>query len=448
MGLKNSLHAQPDSATQNHWSGFRSYGGRHKHDEAPFSLWDEDDKDFRLPTTLESKWLETRYHATAIDFQFPVIVIETSSPPHPLPLTVAAVAAKFVLPPPEPIRNASGMRLRPIFDARPMKDPTDYTGLRSQNDPLDFAFKKWIRPTDHQLQLLAEAISRVCSPRRVHILCPRIIVELRCDDERTYQARSLRRSLGGYAVHYYHSKDSAFEGLCVQGKERPISPTALTQDTCNYLQELDMLCPGIQVSFANATKTGPYAQVSVPTTAGILLRNNHGQQRLTVSNQGFLNNEQVFHPIHHGTRIGEIDNRWEHLDVALVKLNPSVIFTNTSYTEAKVPRHLLRSCEIHDGKHFAVDGISAGFVFLQVQGLSMYFPERPRSATEIDFTKFTIFRRLGTSDDVPWEGMCGAAIVEDDAYHGVVAGFFHMGNADYAMAPCLDEIIDCSWGVV
>ena len=36
--------------------------------------------------------------------------------------------------------------------------------------------------------------------------------------------------------------------------------------------------------------------------------------------------EYVFHPFEDNVQIGEIDERWEHLDIALAKLNPSVKF--------------------------------------------------------------------------------------------------------------------------
>ena len=116
-----SSHAHPSSdihSSRNTWTGPRGYGGRHRLDEASFSLWDDAKGDFRLPTPSEKSWLVTRYSATAIDFQFPMMVIETANPPEPLPLTVAAIAAKFQPPPSVPVdRNANGMRLEPLDDA-------------------------------------------------------------------------------------------------------------------------------------------------------------------------------------------------------------------------------------------------------------------------------------------------------------------------------------------
>ena len=107
-------HPEPDFHTPtSNWTGPRGYGGRHKLDKAPFSLWDEARKDFCLPTASESAWLATEYKASAIEFQFPIIVIESEYHPKPLPSTVATVAVNFLFPPSTPItRNTSGNNIR------------------------------------------------------------------------------------------------------------------------------------------------------------------------------------------------------------------------------------------------------------------------------------------------------------------------------------------------
>lgn len=136
------------------------------------------------------------------------------------------------------------------------------------------------------------------------------------------------------------------------------------------------------------------------------------------------------------------------LDIALVKLNPSINFTNTTYFEAKRPRRLLRPQEIPDGAFFCIDGMSTGAVFMQVHGITLDIPPRPSSMTAIQFSKWKIFRGFGAFDSVPRQGICGAALVEDDSDEGGVAGFFVNGNAYYGLTPCLDEFIDRSWNVV
>ena len=46
------------------------------------------------------------------------------------------------------------------------------------------------------------------------------------------------------------------------------------------------------------------------------------------------------------------------------------------------------------------------------------------------------------------EGICGAAIVEDDTDDGGVAGFCWEASPNYAFSPCLNELIDRGWMVV
>ena len=54
--------------------------------------------DFRSPSHLETQWIINRFHATAVTYSWPDMIIETSSPPNPIALTVASVAALFVPP--------------------------------------------------------------------------------------------------------------------------------------------------------------------------------------------------------------------------------------------------------------------------------------------------------------------------------------------------------------
>lgn len=452
---------------RNSWTGPRGYGARHVLDDAPFSLWDEGVHDFRLPTFEEESWLVSRYKAVSIGFQLPIIVIETDTPPNPLPLTVAAVAAKFV-PPPDFLvgeRNVSNLTRQPLPDARPIGFTTNYAGIRGPGDPLQFRFRNWIQPTNDEIQLLLQALIKFCNPRLVHILCPRLIVELYCDDGRTYEPGSLPIKIGGFSTHYHHQPEPIFDGLSVQSRERVINPTStvqdasnylqvsnhptsIVQDASNYLQVFDELCPGVRVSSGTATDVGGNAQVSMSSTAGVLLRNNRGHQRLTVSNHGFLYSSEVFHPSENGVQIGEVDERWPHLDAAMVRLNPSIRFTNSTYFEAMTPRRLLHRREIPDGAFFSVDGMSTGCVFMQFQGTTLAIPRRPPNLTAIHFSTLRIFRGFGALESSPREGSCGSPIVEENSEDGGVAGFFQEGNDEFAFSPCLDELIDRSWSVV
>lgn len=330
------------------------------------------------------------------------------------------------IPPRQPINADFEARLIP--DVRPLSVTTNYAGPRSPIVSLGFTFSKWREPTEPQLKALFAALAVFCNPRRIHILCPHLIIELHVNDERVYKPDSLPRKIGGFAVFYQHSKESILGGLSLQGRERLIVPSESVQDTIDYIQTSNALCPGICVESAQATDVGPYAEVAISTTAGVLLRDIHGHERITVCNHGFIHSSEVFHPSNSGTQIGEIEERWEALDIALVKLNPSIPFTNQMYFEAKVPRRLLRSNEIPQGAFFCVDGISTEVVFLHVQGISLYVPNTAADLSGIEHSRMTIYRIFGLNMAQPHPETCGAAIVKDDSDEGGVAGFFLEGT--------------------
>ncbi|KAL2037318.1 hypothetical protein N7G274_010007 [Stereocaulon virgatum] len=319
--------------------------------------------------------------------------------------------------------------------------------MRGPPDPLPFSFRRWTQPTDEQLEVLAVELARICNPFRVHILCPDLIVELCADDQKVYQPGSLPRRIGGFAVHYHHGTDP-FGKLSVRSQQRLIVPTTSIQDKSDYLHARQELCPGVCVSSGTASNVGQYATFAMSTTAGIMLRNNRGDERLTVSNHGFLHSDDVYHPIPQGTHIGEIDERWQALDIALVKLNPSVRFTNAKYFESKVPRRLLYRSQIPLGVFFALDGMSSGMLWFQSQGVTMMFPRRPHNMTEISFHKMILYQQFGNGGMERNEGTCGAAIVEDDTDDGGVAGFFWEAYPHYAISPCLNGLIDRGWMVI
>ena len=47
-----------------------------------------------------------------------------------------------------------------------------------------------------------EMSQHFCNTRVIYILCPHIIVELYCDDQRNHESGSLPQTVGDYAVHY------------------------------------------------------------------------------------------------------------------------------------------------------------------------------------------------------------------------------------------------------
>lgn len=426
------------------------FGSRHLCDSAPFTLWDKEKQDFRHPTPIEKNWIVSRYRATAISVRWPIIVIETAEPPSPLPLTVECIAAVFV----PPARSAdSNETISPLYAAARIQLTTNYASPRIPDPVSTFRLKAWTYPTRQQREHIIQALYSIVSIKRVSFFWPYIIAELHVDD-RVYGRHTLPGKVAGCSTFYHHSETSFWHDMTLRTRERLIDPKSGVQDCTNYLENGNCeLCPGVRLESAPVTDEGPYTTLSRTTTAGVMLRNTDGQVRMSASNHGFPESDQVFHPSTDGCRIGEVTERWLAQDTALVKLDTSVAFSNNSYFEAQSPKRLLRSQEMEEsryGKWFSADGMSTGLVFLFLQGVSSYEARRPSPPRPImiDFAEWVtenMFHMIGPTGGTAKDGLCGAPIVDDDAGDGAVAGFFQLANNEICLSPVLDEIIDRGW---
>ncbi len=429
------------------------FGSRHVEDTAPFSLWDQERKEFRGPTDIEQSWIFSRYQATAIHLNWPIVIIETEYPPSPLPVTVGCVAALFV-PPPNPLmgekqpssRYSSLQYLPSSFEVN-----TSFASPRVPDPVSAYKLESWKIPTRKQQEHVLEVLNPMMNIKRLNFVWPYIIVELYMDD-RVYATHSLPGRIAGCTTLYHRSELTYWQDRKPRTRERLIDPKLGIQDTTNYLEESGRsLTPGVRVSSAPLTNQG-HAIISRSTTAGVVLRNAEGQVRLTVANHGFLESEEVFHPTTNDFKIGEISERWPAQDVALVKLDPSISFRNLHYFEAQTPLRLLRSEELQrskTGKWFSVDGMSTGLLFLFLRGVSLCQARRPSSnPIHIDFSNWStehVFRLIGPAGGSAKDGIFGAAIVEDDPEMGGVAGFFQFTNDEICLSPVLNELIDGGW---
>ncbi|KAL4918829.1 hypothetical protein BDW62DRAFT_200471 [Aspergillus aurantiobrunneus] len=315
------------------------YGSRHYADTAPFSLWDSESNDFRHPASHEHRWIQEAFGAVCVTYAWPRIFINTATPPSPVPLTVACVAAVFV-----PVGS----------QPRYLSTKTEYSNPRMADPiPAHLHFPKWERPSNEQCRVLLERLGPTMNIEAVNFVPPMIIVELRCNDGKEYG----KRSLPGIA------------------RERLIDPSDAIQDTTNYLQsDPRTLCPGVRVESGLTSRHGGYLDATMASSAGVLLRSVHEGPRLTVSDHGFLSADEVYHPssqiagVHIG-QIRQITERFEHLDVALVQLFPTSTFTNAEYFQAQAPKRLLRSNEVSNNVWCSLDGMAAGLVFLRVVGI-------------------------------------------------------------------------------
>lgn len=242
-----------------------------------------------------------------------------------------------------------------------------------------------------------------------------------------------------------------------------------TQDTTDYLR-FDPLCPGVRLSSAMKTSSDPeHSLPSRSSTAGVLLQNNLGHQRMTAALHSFSKSDEVFHPGHTGVRIGKIDEKWDGLDIALTRLDPSVLFFNEEYFDVNPPKRLLYSSQAHRGDWYEAHGMTTGAVFFQLRGERFMCPEpRDRSGLyspcpgskrpdcqRLDRVQI-IYRELfeesimyvhAPSGVYALPGLCGAPIVSADPAIAGVVGFFRLQLEDKKTCFCavLNELIDSGW---
>lgn len=145
-----------------------------------------------------------------------------------------------------------------------------------------------------------------------------------------------------------------------------------TEDTTGYSK----LGPGVRLSSAMEASSDPkYSFLSRSSTAGVLLQNNFGHRRMTAALHGFPKSDEVFHPDHTSVRIGKIDERWAGLDIALTRLDPSILFSNEDYFGVSPPKRLLYSSQAVRGDWYEADGMTTGVVFFQLRGERLMCPQ-------------------------------------------------------------------------
>ncbi|PLN85034.1 hypothetical protein BDW42DRAFT_18441 [Aspergillus taichungensis] len=285
----------------------------------------------------------------------------------------------------------------------------------------------------------------------INFISPIIVVELCHQDGRKYERISLPGVVGGRLTIYHHS-NIPFWGTAEQARERLINPSDAVQDTTNYLEsDAKTMCPGVRVESGPMSRHGKYGTATMASSAGVLLRSVDDGPRLTVSNHAFLGTDEVYHPSPQaaGLCIGQITERFEHLDIALVELSPSSSFTNSEYFQAQTPTRLLRSNQVSENVWCSLDGMTTGLAFMRVVGVRMRDAQRlPGVAIPCtDFMVENILEFIAPAGGRIRDGVCGAPIVVDDGQDGGVVGFFQLEaqDSDWALSPCLDDLLDRGW---
>ncbi|KAI9799103.1 MAG: hypothetical protein M1825_004870 [Sarcosagium campestre] len=413
-------------------TGLTGWGSRHCEDRAPFDVWEADKGEFRQPSFTEKMWIVNKYNATRVTFMAPMFFVWTAVPPNPMPLTLGGAGCQFLLPHEE--------------DYHPLDKITDYSNPRLP-DPISWKLEAWTRPTRRQLNEILTAVSSLADLKSVTLLHPTLCFELETNG-RIYGRHSLPGRVAGAPAVYRHYEDPLWAFDNPNGRVRAINSIAVgtpRDDDTNYLASRGTICSGVRLESSTITNHPRHASATRTTTAGVLLRNTDGSVRMTASNHGFSHSNKVYHPTNKDTKIGEIDERFEALDVALVKLDRSVRFDIRDYFEAEVPKSILRGNEPGKGCWCSVAGMSTGIAFLQYRGTTVLPPPKP-PGIKLDFHEWkeaTILYRYGPANRIFVNEVCGAPIVEEGT--GGVVGFFHLTNGNLVFAAVLDDLIDRDW---
>ena len=427
--------SNPESERQ-HEKGLRGFGSRHEDDTAPFSLWDSGDHDFRNLTADEKAWIIRAYPGvTMISYNGPSLIIYTSTPPHPTPVTVAGVAAYFV---PPDYQEEETIQVNTRYASPRIPDPLPHVRV-----------PRLTKAKPQQMELILKALSEVADVKALNFVDYYLFVELRVN-RRQYQIHSLPGIVAGLPTSYHQAEESIWGRQMDIARTRDIMPSTElgTQDTTDYLI-CGPLCPGVRLSLASATSSGTYFSVSRSTTAGVLLRNNLDHRRMTAALDGFLQSDQVFHPDHTGVCIEEINERWAGLDVALTRLVPSIQYTNEEYFGANPSKRLQYGSHALRGDWYEADGMSTGLVFFQLRGERLLCPPHLHGLqlTYRDLVEEHVTYAHTPSGGHATDGLCGAPIVSCDPATGAVLGFFHLRAGNICLVAVLNELIDRGWEV-
>ena len=138
------------------------------------------------------------------------MVIETSTPPKPVPLTVACIPTIFV-PPGQPCKYMMGL--------------APYVGPRVRDPCPHLSWGRMRTPTNSQMADVISVLMQLVNIKKVHFLPTSIVVELVYGDGRVYTNRSLPAFMAGLMISYHHDSVPFFESMKDHTRERLLDPS-------------------------------------------------------------------------------------------------------------------------------------------------------------------------------------------------------------------------------
>ncbi|EGE07707.1 hypothetical protein TEQG_06690 [Trichophyton equinum CBS 127.97] len=336
-----------------------TYGSQHIHDAADFSLWCEETAEFKHPTREQQLWVLRHYRAKEVRFEYPLIIVITDTPPRPLTLTIAGVAALFV--PDAPI--CTGVSVNTAYASPRVPDPSPVI------------LKRWMAPTRRETDLILKSLARLCNVKAINWFGLYCYIELHTDDGRSYKRHSLPGLVAGKTTTYHHSVNRFWDepenlGLIRRIDSRVSAAISPLQDQTDYLRKgSGVLQPGVRIAAGHPDSSTTPSIPELGTSCGVRLRHSTGRLAVTIGSQA-QDCQDIYHPdTANGPKIGTVVERWPSLSIAMVDLDSSLRFSNSGYFQAASPKCLVRSDNVPNGTWCSCDGVSTGLVFLHCQGL-------------------------------------------------------------------------------
>ncbi|CAG8072160.1 unnamed protein product, partial [Penicillium nalgiovense] len=161
-------HAHPEPKR---WQEPGGWGSRHMNDNAPFTLWDRMNRQYRAPTRDEFEWIHKKFGNGKFLQSGWYICIETDNPPKPVPLTLGCMPVMFV---------RTGETFFEPFPEAPYPNPRLPDPCPDLNwPPMEF-------PSDADNVAFLKALEPLANVRAVMYLPSWTVVELEYGDGRVY----------------------------------------------------------------------------------------------------------------------------------------------------------------------------------------------------------------------------------------------------------------------
>jgi hypothetical protein len=271
------------------------------------------------------------------------------------------------------------------------------------------------------------------------------------EDRETDLSQLPRKAAGLPCLYLY---DNEMGRPSTARARRLTQPLPGNPDNSEYME----LRPGVRVSSTYAP-SGAGAGDFLSTTAGVLVKDQLGDEFMTVASHGFpdARSTAVFHPQPTGGRcIGEVMVEVTHTDVALVQLQRGEHFCNVTFENDILPepvqlRRLLSSRRSLTQEGIYLDAPDSGCIEGQML-LTSYrrVPVNDPHSPELQWI-FTVWAYTGqdSASDLP-DGICGSPIWTEA---GDVLGFFWYAPAggvlkDWCASVAADELIDRGFTLV